>query len=253
MITPQKSETNQQKPRLLLLHGVGLNAKAYDGVKERLSLDLFSKISTLELPAHGHCARAPLRSLDDGVEQVLAALSDQPTIFVGHSLGALIALRLACVTATKSSHNLKGFVLMNTVYQRSPQAQRAVIERAEAIKAGENDPEPTLERWYQDAYPRLRAQTREFLLACPQGYAAAYHVFAHHQDEPAEALAGINRPLLLLTGEKDKNSTPLMSSQLAKMIPKAQTGVIKGAGHMALMTHPNECAKAIEDFVTSLD
>ena len=50
---------------------------------------------------------------------------------------------------------------------------------------------------------------------------------------------------MLLTGSEDANSTPAMSSRMARFAPHGHSVVVDGAGHMAQMTHPGEVTGAL--------
>lgn len=83
-------------PRVVALHGVGLNAHSFDPVLLALDVPALS----LDLPGHGRSdwrADADYRPdhLADDVVSALEALAPEPVVLLGHSLGGLTATLVA--------------------------------------------------------------------------------------------------------------------------------------------------------------
>lgn len=250
-ITPQKFKSGGlsglragEGPRLVFIHGVGLCAESY-----QVQIEAFAgsyEVLAVELPGHGESEMVLAANVTDYANGFEAFL-DRPSIVIGHSLGALIALELAL----RDMPNLRGVIGLNTIFERSSEAAKAVQTRAAALKAGDNDPKATLDRWYGDDYPALREKTRTWLLAGGDGYAKAYSLFANYVSPSRERLAKLTVPARIITGENDRNSTPDMSEALAAVLPNAKAYVVKNGAHMAHMTHADEVnallAKCLEE------
>lgn len=77
--------------RILCLHGGGLDARQWRGLRERLpEFDLL----TPDLPGHGF-RRGERLTLEGALHTALDALVEQPAHVVGHSMGGALALALA--------------------------------------------------------------------------------------------------------------------------------------------------------------
>ena len=84
------------RPRLILLHGLLSSRRAWDPLRHALGMD----IETLapDLPGYGNnrSSQGGMTSLEAAVESLLPLLTHKrPTVLVGHSLGAIVALGLA--------------------------------------------------------------------------------------------------------------------------------------------------------------
>ncbi|MCV0427177.1 MAG: alpha/beta fold hydrolase [Roseibium sp.] len=232
-------------PRLLLIHGVGLRAEAWNAQIEELSENF--EIIAPDLPGHGDSSllSSPAKLAD--YSDSLARLLDRPTVVAGHSLGALIALDLA----SRHSNRVQGVAALNAIFRRSEEAWQAVKERAAGLNGVSiADPSATLTRWFGGEPSPARDACKAWLLSVnPQGYQTAYRVFAEEDGPADEALRCLNCPALFLTGELEPNSTPSMSRAMAELAPMGQVQVIDGAAHMMPMTHAREVNTALRRFV----
>ena len=234
-----------QGPSVTLLHGVGLNADAWGA-----QIDAFSQnytVTAFDMAGHGESA--PLKKaqsgLSDYVDVVRVSLT-APTVVVGHSMGAMIALKLAQDPA------VIGVVALNAIYQRTPTASAAVRARAKQLWDEPSvNPEPTLMRWFNDLTSHEATACERWLRAVPiNGYRAAYSAFANENGPTASELQSLNKPALFITGEREPNSTPEMSIQMAECCPMGQAHIVKGAAHMMPMTHADEVNAHLRTFIS---
>jgi pimeloyl-ACP methyl ester carboxylesterase len=202
-----------------------------------------------DMPGHGASPLNSVQTLADYVARFADFIQslDQPVRVAGHSMGAMIALELAGHLPDR----IVGIAALNAIYRRTPDAARAVQDRANALSLVEPaSADATLERWFgahpQGALADAATTCRDWLMTVdPQGYAAAYRVFAHH-DGPDDALLRILRmPALFQTGPGDLNSTPDMSRNMATLAPRGVASIVADAAHMMPMTHPDAVAQAI--------
>ena len=87
------------KPLLVMLHGWGANAGVWDDAVKNLAQDF--EVVTPELPGHGE-SRSPAGDIET-VARLIAQQCDRPAIWLGWSLGALLALQVALSAADKVS------------------------------------------------------------------------------------------------------------------------------------------------------
>ncbi len=228
---------------LVLIHGVGLRAEAWCGVLPFLT-DSY-RVICVDMPGHGE---SPLQDSDDLADfcarlQSFIMAMEGPVFLAGHSMGALLAVQ----SAVAMPDNVEAIAALNMVFRRSKEATAAVQERAAQLtKNGAADPAPTLQRWFGET-PNgpdadAAAACRDWLTRCdPEGYAAAYRVFAHHDGPSYATLSRLACPALFLTGDADPNSTPDMSRALATGCG-GRCDVLANAAHMMPMTHTREVA-----------
>jgi pimeloyl-ACP methyl ester carboxylesterase len=67
------------------------------------------------------------------------------------------------------------------------------------------------------------------------------------------ALAGFRRPALLTLGEQGAPFFPPIVAALAAALPRAETRVFAGAGHLPQESHPAEYAAAVAAFAEAAD
>lgn len=83
-------------PAVVLLHGTGGTSRTWDRTAEALCFD--RPVSAVDLRGHGDSDRSDRYSIAEMCQDVatlLPRLSDDPVDLVGHSLGGLVALRVA--------------------------------------------------------------------------------------------------------------------------------------------------------------
>jgi len=238
-------------PPVLLLHGVGLNADAWE--PQIVTLASRRRVFAVDLPGHGQSDLLPEGALLDDYVAAIAGLIDalgiSPLPVIGHSFGAMIALGLALDYPRK----VTALVALNAVYCRDPVARAAVEQRANQLTGGAFEAEAPIARWYpDDPGGRLARATAAWLHAVnPKGYAAAYRVFATSDHVHEGRLGELACRALFLTGVSDPNSTPVMSARMAREARYARTMALPGARHMMHLTHPAETTNAIAAFIAS--
>ena len=230
---------------LLLLHGVGLRAEAWNGQIDQLSE--FCALTAPDMPGHGESPMSNnLNKLADYTDMVASEIH-QPTFVAGHSMGAMIALDLA----VRYPDKILGVIALNAIYKRSPEAIKAVIERANSLDETQTpDAEPPLNRWFGSELSPARNACEKWLTSVtPMGYKSAYHVFAQTNGLSQNDLSSIHCHCLFITGQDELNSTPNMSQMMASLVAKGDYAIIDKAAHMAPMTHYKEVSHHMKNFI----
>ncbi|MCT4558994.1 MAG: alpha/beta hydrolase [Pelagimonas sp.] len=253
--TRQRSEvgalaaiTTGAGPDVLMIHGVGLRAEAWNAQMDALAVD--HRVVAVDLPGHGH-SPLPAGDLDlAAYTDAIAAGMTGPAMVMGHSMGAMIALDLAI----RYPHLVTGVVALNAIYQRSTAAKQAVRARAASLDGVTMaDPSGTLDRWFDPSpSPERQACATWLQEVNPAAYRMAYDIFAR-EDGPAPAkLADVACPALFLTGQDEPNSTPDMSRAMAGIVPQGRAQIIENAAHMMPMTHADEVNAHLRRFATEI-
>ncbi len=221
---------------VLLLHGVGLRAEAWQ--HQFAALSATYHVIAPDLPGHGASPRLSSDVTLDDFSKTLGRILGQlcePALVVGHSMGAMIALQLAQTVPDK----VAGVAALNAIYNRSPQAARAVQSRAASLDGVTvPNPDATLARWFGDAASESRTACEVWLRDVdPAGYKTAYMAFAKANGPRPDTLSALTCPACFMTGALEPNSTPEMSRAMAGLVPKGQVIIIEGAAHMMPLTH----------------
>ncbi len=237
---------------LLLIHGVGLRAEAWE--PQIAALAAGAHVIAADMPGHGGsdplAAGARLPDYVAWAARVIAALDVGPVNVAGHSMGSLIAAGLA----VEHPGLVRRAALLNGVHRRSPAARAAVEARAAEIASGTNAIEAPLARWFGPGDDACRKRVAGWLSAVdPAGYAAAYRAFAEGDDIYADRLDAISCPLLVLTGDGDANSTPAMAMAMAAMAQRGQAVVIVGHRHMVNLTAPEAVTAELKRWLATTE
>jgi len=237
---------------LVLLHGVGLCAEAWEPLTTLLK-DNFT-IYAVDMAGHGDSEAMGINAptLQDYSDLVIDYIESfkRPICLAGHSMGAMIALDIAA----RRPELIQSFAALNAIYRRTDVAKAAVQARAANIKKlpqGGLNTDVTLARWFGDTpkVDNMKAvqSCKAWLSETPIAqYYKAYNVFAYHDGPSAKQLLQLAMPALFITGADEPNSTPVMSHKMAELTPFGQARIIEDAAHMMPMTHTREVARAFK-------
>jgi len=240
-------------PPLLLIHGVGARLDNWDGVVAALG----GRLTTIrhDLRGHGESSKAPgPYSVELFAGDALALLDHVGLArchVVGHSLGGMVAQRLAI----DAPERVDRLVLLSTAGGRTEEERQRVLERLALVQddiPGEHF-RRSVGRWFSDEFRRRNPELIERYAARnmendPRCYAAAYRVLA--TTDLAGELGRIQAPTLIVTGEGDVGSSPRMARLMHERIPGSRLHVLPGLRHSLLVEAPEAVAKLIEEFVT---
>ena len=128
----------------------------------------------------------------------------------------------------------------------------------EANQPDQTQIEKTVARWFQgkktvvepkQANQQKIAKVRTWLEQnSTRGYAMAYRIFATSDKIFLNKLAKLAMPVLYLTGDNDKNSTPAMSFQMAQLTPHGSSFSIIGEAHIMAYIAPDKVNPILEKF-----
>jgi pimeloyl-ACP methyl ester carboxylesterase len=213
------------------------------------------QVITYDFLGHGESHLPPEEPvLDDYVEQLnnlLKHLNLSLISLVGHSMGALISVAFAL----KYPDKVKALVPINIAFNRSEEAQKGVLNRANQILQTNKilNIEQTLERWFKnktsaDDLKKIDKIRNWLANTSPQGYGRAYRLFALSDKVFLNKLSRLRPPVLYLTGDEDPNSTPAMSQQMAEETPNGSSNSLASEAHMMSYIAANKVNPIIEQF-----
>lgn len=188
----------------------------------------------------------------------------EPMDVIGHSFGAMIALRLA----TEHPELVRSVVLIEPVFFAVAQqdAPELVAEYAhvaqpymDAIAAGD---EPLAARlfnrmWTGDSGPRWS----DLPEAARAGMVRGIHLVGAVENALLKDTMGLldparitqaNMPVLMLHGSQTQPVMVAINNGLKSRLPQAASAVIDGAGHMGPISHPRETGATIAAFWNGL-
>ncbi|MDO7911551.1 alpha/beta fold hydrolase [Pseudomonas monteilii] len=239
---------------VVLIHGVGLNKEMWGGQFVGLANDY--RVIAYDMLGHGMSPRPAADTDLAGYAAQLVELLDylqiQQATVIGFSMGGLVARAFAL----HYPQRLSALVVLNSVFNRTPEQSAGVIARAaQAAELGPDaNVDAALERWFSPEYkaanPAQVAAIRQVLGDNdPQGYHTTYSLFATQDMYRADDLDTIQAPTLIATGELDTGSTPAMTRQLAARIPGARSVILAEQRHMMPVEAPREVNRMLLDFL----
>ncbi|WP_437880332.1 alpha/beta fold hydrolase [Pseudomonas sp. LRF_L74] len=245
--------TGQGQP-VVLIHGVGLNKEMWGG--QIVGLSQRFRVIAYDMLGHGASPRphpdTGLAGYAEQLNELLDHLQLPSAIVIGFSMGGLVARAFAL----HYPQRISALVVLNSVFNRSPEQRAGVIARtAQAAEHGPDaNAEAALSRWfsreYQAANPAQIDAIRQTLAGNDaQGYLTTYSLFATQDMYRADELPNIQVPTLIATGELDPGSTPEMAKQLANCIPGAKVAVLAEQRHMMPVESPRLVNQVLLDFL----
>lgn len=197
------------------------------------------------------CPPAPysMGALVRDAERLLDALEIRDCVFVGLSVGGLIAQGLA----VKRLDQVRAMVLSNTAAKIGTAQMWA--DRVAAIRAGglEAIADATMERWFSRRFretPDVKLYRAMLTRQPAEGYCGVCAAIAG--TDFLTPTSGLTLPTLAIAGGDDGATPPDMVRETAELIRGARFHLIRGAGHLPCVEKPQEYAAVLTDFLTSI-
>jgi 3-oxoadipate enol-lactonase len=233
---------------VVFANSLGTDLRLWDGIVPLLPQGL--RIIRFDKRGHGlsSCPAAPydMETLVGDAEALLDHLGVRDCLFVGLSIGAMIAQGLAA----RRPDLVRAAVLSNTAAKMGTPGMWA--ERIARIEAGgiEALAEPILERWFSAAFretDELEAW-RNMLVRTPKaGYLGCCHALAGA--DLTEQTRALRLPVLAIAGSEDGASPPEIVRATADLVEGARFEEIAGAGHLPCVEAPHPYADILNTFI----
>jgi len=249
------TETQDQGPELVLVHGWGMNGEVWEGIVRPLAQHY--RVTTVDLPGHGRSVESPRDYTLPTLAAELRQVVPDNAILVGWSLGGQVATQLAL----DNPGLLKQLVLVASAprFERSSDWPQGVDAQVLSSFAGDlrTDFKNTVKRFIaiqamgSDNPRELQRSLRErvFRHGEPQIAALEGGLNILHATDLRARLQQVHCPVLLLTGEHDTLFRPAAARATQALISNAKLSIIKGAGHAPFISHPDAFLRALTAFL----
>jgi pimeloyl-ACP methyl ester carboxylesterase len=246
---------------LVLLHGLSGAAANWELLAPRLAER--SRVLVPDLPGHSGSAPLPAApSLDAFAERVALVAEREgmlPAVLVGHSLGGLVALRLAL----RRPESVRGVVLAGAagITSATRWAQfwltvfgflrlgRRVEPFSDEVARFRPLRYPVFGYWGASDPSALSDAAVAALLAGPALHTDTLSAGrALVADDPRLDLAGVRCPCLVLWGARDRQVPLEDAFEYARRL-RAPLRAIADCGHLLIAERPDACVDAIEAFL----
>jgi pimeloyl-ACP methyl ester carboxylesterase len=246
------NQTDKKIP-IVFIHGVGLTHEIWQP-----QLDYFRDNTTISYDILGH-GKTPLNksniNFDDFSEQLINLINElkfDKIHLIGFSIGSLIARNFA----TKYNSRLKSLTLLCSIFKRSEQQQKMVVDRFNLSKKNFKLSRQALKRWFTDEYLEKNPETYKKISSIleknnMENFLRVYKLFVFHKDD--EIFQNIKVNTLVMTGENDLGSTVYMSTKLSDVINNSQLKVIKNGKHLCGIECADDVNMTIKNFIEQND
>jgi pimeloyl-ACP methyl ester carboxylesterase len=252
-------------PPLVLVHGLGGTVENWRALGPSLAAG--HRVLVPDLPGHGHSEPLAEAHDVDALAEVVVAIADaeriSDAVWIGHSLGGVVALRAAALHPDA----VRGLVLAAAAgIGSTTRAARVTLAVLGVARPGRLIA-PHRQAWARSRLGR-RAAFGWWGAADPDALAPelaeAFLVGpAHHTDmqqagrallvsDPRTELDRVTCPCLCLWGASDNWVRLEDGIEYARRL-RAPLRTIAGCGHLLIGERPDACLAAIREFVASLD
>jgi pimeloyl-ACP methyl ester carboxylesterase len=248
-------------PPLVLVHGLGGAASNWVELAPELASD--HRVIAVDLPGHGGSAPLPalpnLEPFADRLGLLLGREDASPAVLVGHSLGCLVALRLAM----RRPELVRGLVLISAAGIGSTgRRARYALAVSSVVQPGRLIA-PYRRRIARSA--RLRAlvwggwATPDGAVISPAASIGLLEGPALHtdtasaaaalvEDDPRVHLERVRCPAMIVWGARDPQVPVGDAFEYARRL-RAPLRVVAAAGHLVIAERPDACLDAIRSFL----
>ncbi|MBW4025526.1 MAG: alpha/beta fold hydrolase [Proteobacteria bacterium] len=248
----QVEQRGAGSPTLVFLHYWGGSARTWRHVVDRL-VDDFRTVALDQrgwgrsaAPATGYA----LADLADDAQAVIRALDLERYILVGHSMGG----KVAQLIASRRPRGLMGLALIAPAppvplvlplagrqgMVRAYDTRESVVATVAQVLAPDGLDPADLETVIEDSLAGALAAKEAWPLSTSQ-------------EDIASAVAGIEVPALVVSGEHDRVDPPaVLQRELLPRLARAQLHVLPRVGHLSPYEAPDAVADLVRAFAVSL-
>ncbi|MBF5045833.1 alpha/beta hydrolase [Aggregicoccus sp. 17bor-14] len=236
---PTAAHPTAAHPTVVLVHGAFAESSSWDGV-------------ITPLLREGYPVRAialPLRGLASDVQYVASTLRSipGPLVLVGHSFGGMVVSG-----AAQGNAQVKALVFVNAFAPEQGETASDLAGRFPGATLGPTLTSVTLPDGGKDLYIQPAKYHAQFCADVPAAQAAQMAatqrpILESAFSEKAGAPAWKQVPSWFFFGSADKNIPVAAHRFMAQRAGARQTIEVKGASHVAGITHAAQLARLIED------
>ena len=236
-------------PALLTAHALGFDHRIFDAALPHLPMGM--RIVRYDARGHGASDTPPgpytLRQMVSDARAVCTALDLTDVAVAGVSMGGLTALGLAL----RHPELVRALVLSNTAARIGTGAHwdRRIAEvQSQGLDA---IAQPSLDRWFAPGFADRELWGNRLRAARPDAYVASCAAIAG-ADLREEARI-LQVPTLCIACSHDKSTPPDLVRETADTIPEARFVLLRRAGHLPCIDHPEAFGAAITGFLAEIE
>jgi 3-oxoadipate enol-lactonase len=236
---------------IVFANSLGSDLRLWDKIMD----DLPKGLRVIRYDKRGHglssCPPAPysMGQLIHDAERLLDMLEIRDAVFVGLSIGGMIAQGLA----VKRIDLIRAMVISNTAVKIG--TPHMWSERIATVASGgvEALADGVIQRWFSKSFcqtSELHAW-RNMLARTPNaGYAGCCAAISG--TDFISTTSGLRLPTLAIAGTEDGSTPPDLVRETADLIPGSKFELIRGAGHLPCVEQPTAFARILTDFLNEV-
>lgn len=232
-------------------NSLNTDMRLWDALLERLPAGL--KILRYDMRGHGLSSLPPapytMGALVRDVERLMDLLEFRDAVFVGLSVGGLIAQGLA----VKRLDLVRGLVLSNTgakIGTTDMWDDRIATVRARGLD-GLTD--STMERWFGKAFresPEVHLWRNMFARQPVEGYVGCASAISG--TDFYTPTSGLRLPTLGIAGSEDGSTPPDLVRETVDLVPGSRFELIRRAGHLPCVDQPDAYGEILTGFLREI-
>ena len=233
---------------LVFANSLGTTMGLWDPILPLLPAGL--RIIRYDMRGHGKtdAPKPPysMGALVSDVESLMDHLKVQDALFVGLSIGGLVAQGLA----TKRRDLMRAMVLSNTAAKIG--TKEIWQGRFDLIRDGgmEAVADATMERWFSKAWhgtPQIQSWRDMLTATQPDGYIGCGHAIAG--SDFYTTTAALTLPVLAIAGAEDGATPPDLMRETQELVKGSKFHLIRRGGHLPCVEQPEEYAEVLTGFM----
>jgi pimeloyl-ACP methyl ester carboxylesterase len=240
-------------PALVLVHGFGGQTYSYRHQIDRLAKD--RRVVAVDLKGYGYSERRADTDLSRTAQvtmlrSLMRELGVERAVLVGHSMGGGVVQRFASMHPEAT----EALVLVASVGEHAERFRRRLparlIRPLLPLLAGVAADRLWKASWYDPS--RALPEDRDEYMRPPRLKGSMDGLMQMMNDAVNDSpidFARITMPVLLLNGAGDRVVPIARAQELRQRMPHARLVVIDKAGHLLLEERPDECNRALEEFL----
>ena len=245
----------ERGPDLVFLHGWGLSGRIWEPLASRLKSDF--RCHLVDLPGHGESAPGAA-GLNNWVDEVVDTIG-RPAIYVGWSLGGLVALG----AARRHPEQVQGLVLVAMLARFIRESGNDYGMKANAIEATRaglaRDFSTTLSEFLMQqvlgepgAANAVRSLRNDLIDQPPALDGLERGLDILFEADFRDHLGTIDRPCLAVAGARDRIAHPDGMAAMAEQMPQGEFWRIERAAHAPFISHERPFAERLQAFAANV-
>ena len=236
---------------VVFANSLGTDLRLWDALLPHLPAGL--KLIRYDLRGHGLSSTPPapysMGALIRDAEQLLDLLDVKDCVFVGLSIGGMIAQGLA----VKRMDQIRGLVLSNTAAKiGTPSMWQQRIDTVNATGL-ESLADAVMERWFSRQFrttPEIAKWRNMLVQQSPVGYTGCCAAIAG--TDFYTPTSGLRLPTLGIAGSEDGATPPDLVRETIGLIPGSSFSLMRKAGHLPCVEQPKDYAALLDTFLRKI-